>query len=60
MPTPRSSRENFLADAVSPRGRQLTYADGFRFGLGFVVASLLVWLVLGGLTWAVILLLKLS
>jgi hypothetical protein len=52
MPSPK--RDNFLADAVGPRETRLTYSDGFRFGLGFMIAMLLVTLVLGGLAWAMI------
>lgn len=54
MPT-SSQRENFLAQAVGPRERKITYMDGFRFGLGFIVANLLILLILGGLTWGLIL-----
>ena len=57
MPAPRQ-RENFLADAVGSRERKLTYMDGFRFGLGFIIANLLVILVLGGLTWAAVTLMR--
>jgi len=57
-PTPRQ-RENFLAEAVGPRERKITYMDRFRFGFGFMVAWLLVLLVLGGASWAIVTLLKL-
>jgi hypothetical protein len=53
MPAPK--RDNFLADAVGPRAFRVTYGDGFRFGLGFAIAIMLITLVLGGLTWAAIL-----
>lgn len=53
MPAPK--RDNFLADAVGPRTTRLSYGDGFRFGLGFMVAVLVVTAVLGGLAWAAIL-----
>jgi hypothetical protein len=52
MPAPK--RDNFLADAVGAREFRVTYGDGFRFGLGVVAALLLVTLILGSLTWAVI------
>jgi hypothetical protein len=54
--------DNFLADAVKPKAgsKQLGYLDGFRFGFGFCIAALLVALIIGGLTWAVIVLLHLQ
>ena len=57
-PTPRP-RENFLADAVGPRERKLTYLDGFRFGLGLVVAHLLILCLVAGLAWGLIMALHL-
>ncbi|MDB5178706.1 MAG: hypothetical protein JWN01_649 [Patescibacteria group bacterium] len=56
MPKPH---DNFLADAVKPRHQPLGYLDGFRFGFGFFIAGLLVMLIVGGLSWGVILLLHL-
>ncbi len=58
-PTPRQ-RENFLADAVGPRERKLTYSDGFKLGLGFCMAHLLVVCVVGGLAWGLVVLLKIN
>lgn len=59
-PPATSTRENFLAEAVGARQRRLTYMDGFRLGLGFMVAVLFVVLVLGGLIWAAVALLHLA
>ncbi len=52
MPAPK--RDHFLAEAVGPREFRVTYGDGFRFGMGILVAFLLVTLLLGGLTWAIV------
>jgi hypothetical protein len=52
MPSPK--RDNFLADAVGPREMRMTYGDGFRFGLGMMMAVLLVTVVVGALAWAMI------
>jgi hypothetical protein len=53
--TPLPKHDNFLADAIHPRSSaRITYMDGFRFGLGFFAAGLLVFIVLGGLTWGLI------
>ncbi len=44
--------KNFLDDeGESPTG--LSYREGFRFGLGFMLAWLVVMLIVGGLAWAV-------
>ena len=57
--------DNFLSEAVRPprhrRGadRALGYIDGFRFGIGFFIANLLMFLILGGLTWVLVLALHL-
>jgi hypothetical protein len=49
-----TKHDNFLADAVKPpHSKHIGYFDGFRFGLGFFVSGLLVAVVLGALTWAV-------
>ena len=53
----RKTDNNFLADAVGSRDRNISYTDGFRFGLGFMLAVLFITLILGGLTWAAIALL---
>ena len=53
MPS-KPSHDNFLADAIRPRGRELGYLDGFRFGFGFFIAGLLIALLLGGLCWGAI------
>jgi hypothetical protein len=52
MPTPK--RDNFLADAVAPRQKGVSYLDGFRFGFGFFIALLLVGLIVAGISWGVI------
>jgi hypothetical protein len=44
--------DTFLADAVKPKPVRLSYFDGFRFGIGFFIANLLMLVILGGLTWA--------
>jgi hypothetical protein len=44
--------DHFLADvARNNHNRRVSYWDGFRFGLGFITANLLVLVVLSGLTW---------
>jgi hypothetical protein len=52
--------DNFLADSIKPRLRNLGYMDGFRFGFGFFIAGLVIILVIGGLAWAAISFLHLS
>jgi hypothetical protein len=59
VPTKTSSkraftRDNFLADAVRPKPKHITYADGFRLGVGFLTGIILVTTILAGLTWALI------
>ena len=44
--------ETFLADAVKPQPKHLSYQDGFRFGVGFFIGNLLLATVLGGLVFA--------
>ena len=56
--SPRT-RDNFLADAIKPRFKRLSYGDGFRFGIGFITAQLFAALIVGGLTWALIVAFKL-
>ncbi len=56
---PARVRDTFLADAVRPRGRRLTYGDGFRLGIGIITAQLLVALIVGGLAWALVVAFKL-
>jgi hypothetical protein len=51
---PITKHDNFLADAVKREGR-LTYMDGFRFGLGLMVAHLLVAVVVGSIACGVVL-----
>lgn len=55
-PRPANSRarDNFLADAVHPRTKRLSFGDGFRFGIGLITAQLLVALIVAGITWAMI------
>jgi hypothetical protein len=51
----KAKQDNFLAEALSDRDqRAVGYLDGFRFGFGFFVSGILVSLLLGGLTWAVV------
>ena len=50
------SSNTFLADELGrnrPRPN-LTVMDGFRFGLGAIIAVLLITITVGGLTWALI------
>jgi hypothetical protein len=47
--------DNFLAEAVKSKPVRLSYFDGFRFGIGFFVANLLMLLILGALAWGVVL-----
>lgn len=49
--TGRADRDTFLADAVKPKVRHITYSDGFRFGIGLICAQLLVALLFGGIAW---------
>jgi hypothetical protein len=49
-----SKHDNFLADAVKAKDQRLGYLDGLRFGLGFFMAGLITTVILGGLSWAVI------
>jgi hypothetical protein len=46
--------DNFLADTVNAKRRRFGYVDGFRFGLGFFVAGLLLTVIVGGLAWALV------
>ena len=61
MATTRKAEQhdNFLADLAEPRlrGARMGYFDGFRFGLGFIMANLMVLVVLGALTAGVLYLL---
>lgn len=43
--------DQFLAEAVNPKHKHLSYQDGFRFGVGFFIGNLLLAVLLGGLTW---------
>ena len=59
-PAPASrTRDNFLADAIHPQSRGLTVADGFKLGIGFITAQLIVALIVGGLAWALVVAFKL-
>ena len=57
--SPRPARDNFLVDAVRPLSKALSIGDGFKFGLGFITAGLLMGLIIAGLTWAIVLAFKL-
>ncbi len=52
-PTSRLS-DNFLSDVVRPRSKHISYSDGFRFGVGLMVAQLFIGLIVGGLAWAIV------
>lgn len=63
-PKAPAKSETFLADAVGRRpgpvgigSRRLTYGDGMRFGIGFIVANLLILSITGGLAWGIMLVL---
>jgi hypothetical protein len=49
--------DNFLAEEVhlTKNRPHITYMDGFRFGIGTTIGFLAVCLVLGGLSWGIIL-----
>jgi hypothetical protein len=49
--------DNFLADITQTKKQKVSYVDGFRFGFGFFIAGLLITVILGLLTWGIILLL---
>ena len=51
--------DNFLADIKQPKKARISYVDGFRFGFGFFLAGLFLTLILGLLTWCIILLMHL-
>jgi hypothetical protein len=54
-------KDNFLKDAIKPpRERHITYSDGFRFGMGIMMAWLFVAVVVGGIAWALVATLKLT
>lgn len=53
-------QDTFLADAVSPKRKTLSYQDGFRFGVGFFIGNLLLLVVLGGLAYGCLLALHLK
>ncbi len=47
-----ANHDHFLADAIKPtRTKQLSFFDGFRFGLGFFIATLLCLLIIAAITW---------
>ena len=52
----RTSDNTFLADEIKPRKSKgtITYMDGFRFGFGSTIGFLLVALIVGGITAALI------
>jgi hypothetical protein len=51
-----AKHDNFLAEEIHPSKApvHLSYMDGFRLGIGITVGFLAVCLVLGGLSWALI------
>ena len=53
---PSSDRltDNFLADVVRPRTKHVSYGDGFRFGIGLMIAQLFIGLIVGGIAWALV------
>ena len=53
------NHDNFLADAVRPKNKQIGYIDGFKFGVGFFLAGLFLAVILGGLSFAIVMLLHL-
>ena len=57
--TSARSRDNFLVDAIHPQSKGLTFGDGFRLGIGFITAQLLVLLIIGGIAWALVIAFKL-
>ncbi len=50
-------KDNFLSDLGSqaPKTQGFSITDGFRLGFGFTIGFLLVALILGGLTWGILL-----
>ena len=58
--TSKRQADTFLADAVRTPTGLIGYRDGFRFGIGFMLANLLLVLVVGGLAWGIILALHLG
>jgi hypothetical protein len=50
----RSSNDTFLADSVRESKGLIGYRDGFRFGVGFMLAHLTLGLLVGGLAWAIV------
>lgn len=55
----RQARDNFLVDAVRPPSRSLGVGDGFKFGIGFATAGLLMGLIIIGLAWVIVITFKL-
>jgi hypothetical protein len=47
-------QDNFLADVGRPKRPRLGYVDGFRFGLGFFVAGLLLIVIIGSGAWLLV------
>jgi hypothetical protein len=55
----KPKQDNFLADALSDRDqRAVGYLDGFRFGFGFFISGVLVSVLLGGLAWGLVAVLR--
>jgi hypothetical protein len=49
-----TKHDNFLADAVRPKHKQMGYVEGFKFGVGFFLAALFIALILAGLTFGIV------
>jgi hypothetical protein len=53
---PARKHDHFMVDALKPKARlrHMGYLDGFRFGFGFFVSGVLVALILGLLSAAIV------
>jgi hypothetical protein len=58
----KPEHDHFLADLAEPRKHRISlgYFDGFRFGLGFIMANLLTLVIVGALAWGVVLVMGLN
>lgn len=53
--------DTFLSDAVhGPARKRVGYADGFRFGIGFMLANLTLGLLVAAIAWGIIAALHIS
>jgi hypothetical protein len=60
MATDKSDKsDNFLSEAIKSTKPRFSYWDGFRFGVGFFIAGLLMTLLLSAITWGLVLALRL-